>query len=120
MATYTFTFPAAAAGRAVTIRDAAGSTVSTTTLGNASGVQQAVVLTADLAVGSYTAEAVNTGIHFTSRANGVLDVAASLGDALDRVATFVPNATTTNLGTVGTSINALRDALVAAGLMAAQ
>jgi hypothetical protein len=112
MATYTFSFPASAAGLAVTIRDAGGSTVGTDTAGAASDTQGAVVVTANLPVGSYTAEAVDAGIHYTSRAPGILDVPASLGDLSGRVADAV------DPGSVTFAAD-LIDALVAAGLMAA-
>lgn len=120
MATYTFSFPASAAGLTVTIRDAAGDSVATPTAGAASDVQGAVVVTADLPVGSYTATAVNTGIHYSSSATGVLDVPASLGDLSGRVADFVDDADDTDAASVAAAVDALRDALVAAGLMASE
>lgn len=115
MATYVFSFPAAAAGKAVTVRDSAGSTVDTGTVGVASGVQGKATYTASLDAGDYVAEAANAGIHFSSRAVGVRDVEAEL-DA--RVADFVADADDTNAASVAAAVDALRDALIAAGLMA--
>lgn len=111
MATYTFSFPASAAGLAVTVRNSGGSTVDTATAPAASGPQGAVVVTSDLPVGAYVAEAVNAGIFYTSRAAGVLDVPASLTGLAGRVADAVdPESVTFEADLI--------DALVAAGLMA--
>jgi len=78
MAVYRFSFPAAAAGKGVSIKNAAGDEVGTATAGSAAGVQGPVVVTADLPVGSYVAEATDAKIFFTSRAPGVLDVGSSI------------------------------------------
>lgn len=116
MATYVFTFPAAAAGKAVTVRDAGGSTVDSGTAGSASGVQGSCTYSADLPVGSYVAEAVDASIFFTSRAPGVLDVTG----AATAQAEFVADADDTDAASVAAAVDALRDALIAAGLMAAE
>ena len=118
MATYIFKFPAAAAGKAVTVRDSAGSTVDTGTVGAASGVQGSATYSVSLAAGTYAAEATDAGIYFSSRANGVVDIEATVA-ALPAQAAFVANAGTATIAACATSVNELRDALIAAGLMAA-
>lgn len=117
MATYVFKFPAAAAGKAVTVRNAAGSTVDTGTVGAASGVQGQATYSVDLAAGTYVAEAADAAIFFSSRATGVVDVEAAVA-ALP--AAFVADAATGTIAACAASVNALRDALVAAGLMASE
>jgi hypothetical protein len=113
MATYTFTFPAAAAGCAVTVRDSAGSTVDTGTVGAASAVQGSATYSATLDPGTYVGEATNAGIHFSSRAPGVFDVeAAVLALPALAVAANVDPAS-------GTFAADLVTALIDAGLMAA-
>lgn len=113
MATYTFTFPAAAAGCAVTVRDSAGSTVDTGTVGAASALQGSATYSATLAGGTYTAEAVDTGTYFSARAKGVFDVEAAVLalPALAEAANVDPASVTFAADLV--------TALIAAGLMAA-
>lgn len=83
MAVYTFSFPASAAGLAVTVRNAAGSTVDTGTVGAASGVQGKAVYTADLAAGVYVAEAYDVKTFYSSRATGVFDAAGATAALVD-------------------------------------
>jgi hypothetical protein len=118
MATYVFKFPAAAAGKAVTVRNAAGATVDTGTVGAASGVQGSATYSVALASGTYVAEAADAAIFFSSRATGVVDIEAAVV-GLPAQAAFVANASTSSIAACATSVNALRDALIAAGLMAA-
>lgn len=78
MATYTFTFPTAAAGLAVTIRDDEGATVDTDTLGTVTPTDGAIVLTATLDIGDYVAEAADTQTFRSFRAPGILDLHTTL------------------------------------------
>lgn len=117
MATYIFKFPAAAAGKAVTVRNSAGDSVDTGTVGAASGVQGQATYSADLPAGTYVAEAADAGTHFSSRATGVVDVTAVVSAI---PAAFVADADDTSDATLAASIDALRDALVTAGLMASE
>lgn len=118
MATYVFKFPAAAAGKAVTVRNTAGATVDTGTVGAASGVQGSATYSVALAAGTYVAEAADAGIFFSSRATGVVDLEAAVV-GLPAVAAFVANADDTSAASVAAAVDALRDSLIAAGLMAA-
>lgn len=115
MATYVFTFPASAAGRAVTIRDSAGDTVDTDTAGSAIPGQGSVLVVAELPVGSYVATAETANEFYTSRAPGVLDVSATV-DGLEGL-----NETRVAATVDPESVTAAADiiaALIAAGLMA--
>lgn len=112
MPSYTFTFPAAAAGKAVTVRDAAGSTVDTGTVGAASGVQGSASYSVTLAAGTYVAEAADAKTYFSSRATGVVDLQAAVAALQGNVAAWVDPASVTFEAD-------LVAALVAAGLMAA-
>lgn len=86
-ATYRFSFPASAAGFAVTVREvSSGDTVDTGTLGAVSKPQGAVVYTVDLEGGSaYVAEVADAKTFFSSRAKGVFDFEAAVFDLLQRV-----------------------------------
>lgn len=117
MATYTFSFPAAAAGLAVSVRNAAGDEVDTGTVGAASGVQGKAVYTTDLAAGSYVAEASDAKTYFSSRATGTVDVTAVVSAI---PAAFVADADDSDAASVAAAVDALRDSLIAAGLMASE
>lgn len=79
MPAYTFSFPAAAAGLPVSILQNNDDEVATDTLGTASEVQGAVILTATLPTGNYSARAADPAIFADFHAPGVLDVPNSLG-----------------------------------------
>lgn len=117
MATYIFKFPAAAAGMDVTVRDAAGDSVDTGTVGAASGVQGSATYSVDLPAGTYVAEAVDTAAYFSSRATGVVDATAFVASL---PAAFVADADDTNAASVAAAVDALRDSLIAVGLMASE
>lgn len=120
MATYDFTFPASAAGKSVSITNSSDVEVDTATAGSASFPNGPIVVTKVLPVGDYVATATDAGIFYSSRAKGVLNVGASLTTEGARVAAFVDDADNTDAASVALAVDALRDALIAAGLMASE
>lgn len=79
MPVYTFTFPAAATGLPYAVTNAAGTQVTTGTLGAPDGTQGPVTLTAALAtVDDYTATATDSRIFASFRSPGMLDLEASV------------------------------------------
>lgn len=118
MATYTFSFPASAAGKPVSVKDAAGDEVATATAPAPADVQSASVVSVPLPVGDYTATAVDAKVYFSSHAKGVLDeraLLATLEESTGTVAGRVAEAVDPASETFAEDLIA---ALVAAGLMA--
>lgn len=80
MATYIFSFPPTSAGLPVVVRDADGNQVATATAGQPNSAQGAVVVTKDLDVGEYVAEATNDPTYYAAQVDGVLDVPETIFD----------------------------------------
>lgn len=119
--TYTFSFPGSCSGLAVQVYDAAGDTVgSASTVGNSaeawSAATYSVALTYD--ADGYTATVTDEHGIDIATAPGVINVEAAVG-GLPAVAAFVDDADDTDAASVALAVDAIRDALIAAGLMAA-
>ena len=111
MPLYDFTFPAALAGKTVVVRNSRGTTVASGPLGATANGDEECVFTASLAEDDYTC----------APAEGFADaddVAGTLVATANAAAEFVANADPTNAASVAAAVDALRDSLIAAGLMA--
>jgi hypothetical protein len=125
---YSFSFPGSCSGLDVQVYNAAGSTVgSASTVGASSSDWSAATYSASLtyAASGYTARVTDEHGVVIASAPGVIDVPGAVAAlqtsvaALPTQAAFVANTNAASLATVAASVNALRDALIAVGLMAA-
>jgi hypothetical protein len=119
---YTFSYPGSCSGLDVQVYDAAGSTVgSVSTVGDSADAWGPATYTAALTYDAdgYTAKVTDEHGIVIAEAPGVIDVEAAIG-GLPAVAAFVADADDTDAASVAAAVDALRDALIAAGLMASE
>jgi len=120
--TYTFSFPGSCSGLDVQVYDAAGSTVgSASTVGQSASEWSAATYSASLtyAASGYTARVTDEHGIVIASSPGTINIEAAIG-ALASPAAFVADADDTSAATVAAAVDALRDALIAAGLMASE
>lgn len=120
--TYAFNFPGSCSGLDVQVYDGDGATVgSPDTVGDSAETWSTATYSAALtyAATGYTARVSDEHGIVIATAPGVIDVEAAIG-ALPTQAAFVANASTSSIAACAASVNALRDALIAAGLMASE